>query len=433
MPGPRLYNLFPLLAGPITGWVELLDRIIAMGFDWVFINPFHYPGFSGSLYAVKDYYRLHPLVQGDSRESPEELLSTFVRAAQRRGLRVAMDLVINHTSKDSLLAEQHPEFFEHEKDGSLRSPSAIDPADSRKVTVWGDLAEIDFSKRPEREALVAYWKKLVVHHAALGFRGFRCDAAYKVPAEVWTELIEEGRTCGDVIFFAETLGCRLAEAKGLAGAGFDYFFNSSKWWDFRAPWLLEQYQSFRSTAPSIAFPESHDTPRLVAELRDKGVKDVGAIEAFYRQRYLFAAFFSSGLMMPMGFDRGYDRKLDVVTTRPEHAGPDLFDLGPFIAATHRAKTSIPALNVEGPQTLLTPPGSPVVGMLRETENSANCCVALINPSTEWREIEIDSMPRVSRLPLSVACDTWPGAVQGDWRPGGRQRLAPLAVSLLRSP
>jgi starch synthase (maltosyl-transferring) len=372
-------------------------------------------------------------VQSDSKQPPEALLRTFVHEAQRRGLRVAMDLVINHTSKDSLLAEEHPEFFDHEPDGSLRSPSAIDPADTRKVTVWGDLAEIDFGERPERAALVNYWKLLVRHHAALGFRGFRCDAAYKVPAEVWAEIIAEGRTCGDVTFFAETLGCRLPEAKSLAGAGFDYFFNSSKWWDFRAPWLLEQYQSFRSTAPSIAFPESHDTPRLAAELREKGVLEPGAIEAYYRQRYLFAAFFSSGIMMPMGFDRGWDRKLDVVTTRPDHAGPNLFDMGPFIAATHRAKASVPALNVEGPMTLLTPQGSPVVGLLRETENASNCCVALINPSTEPREIDIDSMPRVSHAPLSVVCDTWPGAIHGDWRPAGRMRLAPLAVRLLRSP
>ncbi len=34
-----------------------------MGFDWIYVNPFHYPGFSGSLYAVKDFHRLHPLLQ----------------------------------------------------------------------------------------------------------------------------------------------------------------------------------------------------------------------------------------------------------------------------------------------------------------------------------------------------------------------------------
>jgi len=33
-----LYNLFPLLAGPMTGWEPHLKRAAAMGFSWAFIN-----------------------------------------------------------------------------------------------------------------------------------------------------------------------------------------------------------------------------------------------------------------------------------------------------------------------------------------------------------------------------------------------------------
>ena len=50
--GLRIYNLFPTLAGTIREWMVHLPRIAAMGFNAVYINPFHYPGFSGSLYAV---------------------------------------------------------------------------------------------------------------------------------------------------------------------------------------------------------------------------------------------------------------------------------------------------------------------------------------------------------------------------------------------
>jgi starch synthase (maltosyl-transferring) len=432
MQGPRLYNLFPLLAGPISAWESLLPGIAEMGFDWVFVNPFHYPGFSGSLYAVKDYFALHPVLQGDSQEAPDRLLARFVSAARSRGLKVAMDLVINHTSKDSLLAAEHPEFFEREPDGSLVSPSAIDPADSRKVTVWGDLAEIDYRERPARAELVAWWKKVVRHHVQLGFQGFRCDAAYKVPSEVWDTLIREGRSCEEVTFFAETLGCRLQEAKSLAGAGFDYFFNSSKWWDFRAPWLLEQYATFCSIAPSIAFPESHDTPRLAAELLDKGVHDRGAIEAIYRLRYLFAAFFSTGLMMPMGFEHGYARKLDVVMTRPEDAETELFDLRSFIAAVHHVKASIGALNEEGPQSMLTPPGAPVVALMRTSRTSGSRALALINPSHQHRELPVDSLPRAAQGSWSVACDTWPGSVQGEWRPGSILHFPPLTMRVMHA-
>src|SRR3546814_6495557 len=41
------------------------------------------------------------------------------------------------------------------------------------------------------------------------FRGFRCDAAYKVPPEVWRSIIGAAREDRpDVVFAAETLGCR---------------------------------------------------------------------------------------------------------------------------------------------------------------------------------------------------------------------------------
>src|SRR4051794_12417182 len=59
--GPRIYNLFPRLIGSIDDWAAHLPRIAAMNFNWVYVNSFHEPGASGSLYAVKDPYRLNPL------------------------------------------------------------------------------------------------------------------------------------------------------------------------------------------------------------------------------------------------------------------------------------------------------------------------------------------------------------------------------------
>src|SRR5262249_38935567 len=217
-----------------------------------------------------------------------------------------MDLVINHTAKDADLIEERPAWFSRSPGGQLKSPSAIDPADARKVTVWGDLAEIDYSDRPQRSDIVAYWQDLVRYYVNLGFRGFRCDAAYKVPSAVWRAIIADAHSIGtDLVFTAETLGCRLEEVRDLKKAGFDYLFNSAKWWDFRSDWLLAQYETHRTIAPSIAFPESHDTERLAAELEREGVRDRNRIERAYRQRYLFTACFSSGVMMPMGFEYGF--------------------------------------------------------------------------------------------------------------------------------
>src|SRR6516162_11602302 len=106
--GIRIYNLFPPLAGTVRDWMAHLPRIAGLGFNAVYINPFHYPGFSGSLYAVKDYYRLNPLFRGRETDDDDTLLRRFTAAARSRGLRVIMDLVVNHTAKDSELVARHP-------------------------------------------------------------------------------------------------------------------------------------------------------------------------------------------------------------------------------------------------------------------------------------------------------------------------------------
>ena len=133
-----------------------------MEFDWLYLNPWHYPGFSGSCYAIKDYSRVDPrlLPEGHLDKHYEDVIRSDgglgvlretlaqVRAA---GLRPIMDLVINHTSRDSPLVSEHPEWYVRDSSGAIESPSAIDPADSRNVTVWGDLAEIDNARSPDRD------------------------------------------------------------------------------------------------------------------------------------------------------------------------------------------------------------------------------------------------------------------------------------------
>ncbi len=342
--GPRIYNLFPLLAGPIPRWREHLERIVSDGFNWVYLNPIYYPGFSGSLYAIKDPERFHPLFQ-EGTSDPERSLREFLSEAGRMGVRVMIDLVINHTAKDAALVGEHPDWYRREKDGSLYSPRAVDPDDASHVTIWGDLAELDYSKAPVRKALIQHWKEFIRKSLEQGFAGFRCDAAYKVPAGVWKELIASARDAlPGVGFFAETLGCTLDETEAVAGAGFDYLFNSSKWWNFHDSWALDQYEALRRIVPTISFPETHDTLRLADE--------TGGRVSIQRMRYLFAAFFSTGLMMPMGYEFGFRKKLNVVSTRPSDWEPVSVDLSPFIAAVNAMKKDSPVLNEEGPMAAL---------------------------------------------------------------------------------
>jgi starch synthase (maltosyl-transferring) len=428
--GLRIYNLFPTLAGTVRDWMAHLPRIAEMRFNAVYINPFHYPGFSGSLYAVKDYYRLNPRFRGqEPDEDEEQLLRQFTEAARAHGLRAIMDLVINHTSKDSELVARHPEWFTRDIKGDVVSPRAIDPADTRRQTVWGDLAELDY-RTPHRDQILGYFQQVVRHYVALGFSGFRCDAAYKVPAEVWRGLVDSAKAASlDVVFCAETLGAPKGAVLALADAGFDYLFNSVKWWDFKSPWLLEQYEAFRHIAPSIGFPESHDTKRLVAELLAVGIAE-SLIEPHYRQAYAFAAAYSTGVLMPMGFEYGWSRALDVVTTRDGEPELKRFDLSEFIAEVNAMKLAIPALNEEGPQRLLSNQSDPLVALERQTESREDRALILINRD--------ERAPREAALEKLVGkglalTDLSPGRrpTGTEVRTGARFVVEPLEVRVLQ--
>jgi starch synthase (maltosyl-transferring) len=387
--GIRIYNLFPSQAGTVLQWIDHLPRIAAMGFNAVYVNPFHYPGFSGSLYAVKDYFRLNPRFRdGDIDE--EELLRRFTAAANAQGLRVIMDLVVNHTAKDSVLVDLHPVWFAHDPDGELLSPIAVDPADSTRRIQWGDLAQLDYSS-PHCEEIRAYFEQVARHYIALGFGGFRCDAAYMVPAAVWRSLIAAVKQAApEVLFCAENLGAPKTTVLGLAGGGFDYLFNSVKWWDFKSAWLLDQYEAFRHIAPSIGFPESHDTERLVTDLLAAGIPE-SEIAPRYRQAYAFAAAYSTGVMMPMGYEYGWSRRFRVVMG-DEGREPNRFDLSAFVAEVNALKRSVPVLNEEGPQRLLGARDDELVVLLRQRENGGEPAVVLVNTSgCERRAVKLDTL------------------------------------------
>lgn len=366
IPGPRIYNLFPLLAGPVSAWRPHLERAAAMGFTWVFVNAFHQAGYSGSLYSIKDYYAVDArLVDGSA--PPGDLLAAMLRQASDLGLSVMMDLVINHTAFDSPLIRAHPTWFRRDARGDIVHPGA---KDGKGRVVWQDLAEVDNAGSPDREALWAYWRGLALHYAGMGFRGFRCDAAYQVPAALWRDVIGAVKAAHpDALFAAETLGCTPAQTLATAGAGFDFIFNSSKWWDFREPWCLEQYAITAPVVPSIGFPESHDTPRLAVELDDR---------AAVLQRYAFAAAFSTGVMVPIGFEYGFRKQLHVVQTTPEDWETPTWDLTGDIGEIHRVKASLRPLNEEGPILPMAPGEGPGFSFWKRTRDGTEAALVVLN-------------------------------------------------------
>ena len=423
---PRIYNLFPLLAGPMTTWSEHLPRIGAMRFDWVYLNPFHYPGFSGSLYAIQDFDRLHPVVAGGDDEPWDARLAAFCDAADKHGLRVMVDLVINHAARDGRLVQEYPEWFRRHPDGEIKSPGALDPSDPHGMVTWHDLAAIDYDQPEHREAQLKFWNSLVKRYLDCGVSGFRCDAAYQVPSDLWQALITAARSAANApVFAAETLGCPPGDSEALGPAGFDLMFNSAKWWDFREPWLLQQYQRLRAVAPSIAFPESHDTPRLMTELGEMTPEQRAAVYAF---QYDWTALFSAGVMMPMGYEYGFSQALDVKDTRPgqweAQRAQAPFDLSEHIAALNGFKQQHPLFGEEVSQRRINGPDARPVLLHRRGDNDE--AVLLINPDPR-RPVVIDPGIVVQATGTAAWREVTPGRKAVALQAGASLEMPPASV------
>jgi starch synthase (maltosyl-transferring) len=364
-----IYNLFPLLAGKFTNWTKHLLRASEMGFNWIFVNPIQCPGKSGSLYSIRDYFGFNPvLVDQESKKTPEEQVRGMVGKAEELGLKWMVDLVINHSSADSDLLTSHPEWFLWDRKGQVAHPFCNE---NGKRVVWKDLAKFDHKNTKDKEGLFRFFLDVVKFLMGLGFKGFRCDAAYQVPRGLWERLIHETKkTHPDVVFFAETLGCQPDQTRETAKAGFDYIFNSSKWWDFNSHWLMKQYALTREIAPSIGFPESHDTGRLCEELH-------GNLEGL-KQRYLFSALFSSGVLMPMGFEFGFRKKLHVVKTTPADWEKTDIDLTAFIERVNKIKAGHPVFQEEAPTEKLNHGNPNVLLMWKASTTTQEEALLILN-------------------------------------------------------
>ncbi len=80
--------------GDFRGAIEKLDHIESLGVDCIWIMPMYPSPLKDDGYDVADYYGIHP-DYGDLDD-----FKAFLDAAHERGLRVIIDLVMNHTSAD---------------------------------------------------------------------------------------------------------------------------------------------------------------------------------------------------------------------------------------------------------------------------------------------------------------------------------------------
>jgi glycosidase len=139
-----------------------LLRIHDLGVDVIWFLPIHPIGIKerkgtlGSPYAIRDYRAVNPEfgTMADFR--------TLVDDIHHLGMQCMIDVVYNHTSPDSVLMAEHPEWFYRKPDGSF----------GNKVGEWLDVIDLDYA----HPALWEYQIETLRQWAEI-VDGFRCDVA----------------------------------------------------------------------------------------------------------------------------------------------------------------------------------------------------------------------------------------------------------------
>ncbi len=102
----------------------------------------------------------------------------LVEAIHDSGMKCIIDVVYNHTSPDSTLVAEHPDYFYYKPDGCR----------GNKVGDWTDVVDLNYENRALWQYQIdslCYWAQYV--------DGFRCDVASTVPVAIFRGLLYAGQ------------------------------------------------------------------------------------------------------------------------------------------------------------------------------------------------------------------------------------------------
>lgn len=352
-----LYEIYVRNHGPngTFGDVEAdLPRIRALGVDVVWFMPIHpigkvkKKGSLGCPYSIADYRGINP------EYGTEADFTRLVERAHELGLKVMIDVVYNHTSHDSVLVREHPEWFHQDERGV---PVTTVPA-------WSDVIDLVHPS----EALSAYLVETLRMWAGMGVDGFRCDVASLLPMGFWKEArraVSEVRP--GVIWLAESVHAGFVgerRANGLSGLSdgelyraFDLTYDYDIWPIWQAAvhgevpitryleMLRFQDCIYPENYVKMRCVENHDRPRILAFAPSRAQALAWtAFEAFNKGAFLIYAGQEAGAThTPSLFD----------VDKVDWGG---YSLGSFL--TTLAKLKKDAAQVEGRFVLLD--GEPAI-------------------------------------------------------------------------
>jgi glycosidase len=364
--------------GTFAGLQRRLPELKAMGVTVLWLLPIHPVGVErrkgalGSPYAVQDFYAVNP------EFGTLDDFRSLVGAAHAQGMKLIIDLVANHTSWDSRLMADHPEWFTKDSTGTIVPPNAD----------WTDVADLDYAQAGVRTYMIemmCWWVRDV------GIDGFRCDVAELVPTDFW----DAARGALDAIRPVMMLSEGSLPEHHVKAFDVTYAWNIYDALDpmlrgVRPPDLIDQI--LRNEA--LQFPAGSLRMRFTTN-HDKNAWDAPATEKFGADGVALGnvlTFTMPGVpLIYTGEEVGNRTKLDLfervsVDWSPRRTMGDLF------ASLARLRREHAAL-VSGSMERLARPGAPGVYAFRRTGGADTVAVFLNFGSTPVR---VDGVPGTTR-------------------------------------
>ena len=343
--------------GTFDAIIPDLPRIKGLGVDIIWLMPIHpigevmRKGVAGSPYAIQDYRSINP------EYGTMETFEQFVSEVHKHDMKVMIDVVYNHTSPDSVLVHEHPEWFYRRSNGNM----------GNKVGEWYDIVDLDYSHRGLWDYLIdtlKMWAEKV--------DGFRCDVASLVPIAFWEEAREAVSTVNpDTIWLAESVhtsflrqhrdrknvGLSDSEVYRAFDMTYDYdvhnFFEQYMWKEITLKHYLDilmfQDGIYPENYVKLRFLENHDQPRIRSY-----IKDTDALANWTA----FSYFQKGTALLFAGQEKGFDHLPDLFNKDVVKWNEANVDLTQLIQKLYRFKQDDAVR--EGAYALQAPEGVDVV-------------------------------------------------------------------------
>ena len=267
-----IYEIYPRAfsqQGNFNGITARLDNLKEHGVTILWLMPIHpigqlkKKGTIGSPYAVRDYYGINP--DYGSKEDFKRLVSE----SHKRGMKVIIDIVANHTSWDSVLM-QHPEFYKRDAKGNITYPYD-----------WYDIAALDYGNAQLRRYMTDMLKSWI---REFDLDGFRCDVAGEVPTDFWENARAElDQIKPDIFMLAEAHKAELLVKAfeldyswPLHSALTDVLQGRKSAGEIRAAWE-DEVKKWPRNSLHMRFSDNHDERRAIARFGERGALAASAL------------------------------------------------------------------------------------------------------------------------------------------------------------